>query len=60
MNTLLSNLDLSGEKHNFWYRKFNLNELKILFLDAKGGSLSIKRHSLSKLLETKQKLDKKL
>ena len=55
LNTLLSNLDLSSEKHIIFADDF------VIFLDrsldAKGGSPSLKKYSLSKLLESKQKLD---
>ena len=55
LNTLLSNLDRNSEKPIIFAGDFNL------FLDhslnAKGGSPSLKKHSLSKLFEIKQKLD---
>ena len=55
LNTLLSNLDLSSEKHIIFADDF------VIFLDrsldAKGGSPSLKIYSLSKLLESKRKLD---
>ena len=55
LNTLLSNLDLSSEKHIIFAGDFNL--FLDCSLDAKGGSPSLEKHSLSKLIEIKQKLD---
>ena len=43
---LLSDLDLSSKKHTIFCS-----------LDAKGGFSNLKKHSLSKLLEIKEKLD---
>ena len=52
---MLSNLDFSSEKHIIFVDDFNL--FLNCSLNAKGGCPSLKKHSLSKLLETKQKLD---
>ena len=54
-NILLSNLDLSSEKHIILAADFNL--FVDHFLDAKGGSPNLEKHSLSKLFEIKQKID---
>ena len=43
---LLSDLDLSSKKHTIF-----------CFFYAKGGFSNLKKHSLSKLLEIKEKLD---
>ena len=51
----IANLDVSGEKHIIFAGNFNI--FLDCYLDAKGGSPSLKKHSLSKLLEIKQKLD---
>ena len=55
LNSFLSNLDLSSEKHIIFAGDFNL--FLDHSLDAKGGSPSLKEYSLNKLLEIKQKLD---
>ena len=54
LNMLLSNLEISSEKHKIFAGDFYL--FLDYFLDAKSGSPSLKKHSLSKLLEIKQKL----
>ena len=55
LNILISNLDLNSEKRIIFAGDFNL--FLDRSLDAKGGSPSLKKHSLSKLLEIKQKLN---
>ena len=50
-----SAIKLNSEKHILFAGDFNL--FFDCSLDAKGDSLSVKKHSLSKLLEIKQKLD---
>ena len=55
LNTLVSNWNLSSEKNIIFAGDFSL--YLDCSLDAKGGSPSLKKHSLSKLLEIKQKLD---
>ena len=54
LNMLLSNLEISSEKRKIFAGDFYL--FLDYFLDAKSGSPSLKKHSLSKLLEIKQKL----
>ena len=51
---LLSNLEISSEKHIIFAGDFYL--FLDCFLDAKSGSPSLKKYSLRKLLEIKQKL----
>ena len=46
---LTSNVDLSNETHIIFAYNLFLDDS----LDAKGGSASLKNHSLSKLLEVK-------
>ena len=55
LNTLLSIFDLSSEKHIIFAGDFSL--FHDCSLDAKGGSPSLKKHSLSKFLAIKQELD---
>ena len=55
INMLISDLDLSNEKHIIFAGDFNL--FIDCSLDAKVRSPSIKKNSLSKLLEITQKLD---